>query len=432
MTSIITRTRWSAACGVLLCIFAFLVSSAIAQQAAPDYAALKQQGDALFAQNKMEEALPVYEKLSADGNADWLVFSRLGFLVYNKLALSRNPQERKELADRARTALMRARELGDRTALTNSLINNLANGTPAITYYSEVGEADSYMQQAEIIFMKGDLPAAVELYKKAFEADPKLYDAAVYIGDACYKTPGKLEEAQEWYAKAVAINPNRAVAYRYWADDLMKLGKVQEARDKFVEAYISQPTDRLAVAALATWAKGQNITLSQPLVKIPVTIEMTANGYVVTVAAGAINNSTPVKIPFVEQSTPGTYSSALNSTLAGNPTLTAWLKYASGRVSWSKKYVADHPNQTSVRNNLPEETFALRACISQLDANAKDLDPSLATLIKLDKDGVLEAFILLARGDQGIMQDYPAYLTQHRDILRRYVMTWVFPQGGQK
>jgi len=432
MSLTITGVQRLAACGALLCILTFLVSSTIAQQAAPDYAALKQQGDALFAQNKMEEALPVYEKLSADSNADWLVFSRLGFLVYSKLVLSRNPQERKEFADRARTALLRARELGDRTALTNSLINNLANGTPAVTYYSEVGEADSYMQQAEIIFMKGDLEAAVELYKKAFAVDPKLYDAAVYIGDACYKTPGKLEEAQEWYAKAVAINPNRAIAYRYWADDLMKLGKIQEARDKFVEAYISQPGDRLTVAALTNWAKGQNVTLAQPLVKIPITIAPDGDGYVMTVQAGAINNASPLKIPFKPMSTGGSYGASFSPELLNNPTFMAWTKYAGARMVWTRQYFQGHPGQTSVRNNLPEEALALRAAISQLDANAKDLDPSLATLIKLDKDGVLEAFIFFARGDQGIMQDYPAYLDEHRDILRRYVMTWVFPNGGNQ
>jgi hypothetical protein len=42
----------------------------------------------------------------------------------------------------------------------------------------------------------------------------------------------------------------------------------------------------------------------------------------------------------------------------------------------------------------------------------------------------LEAFILMARSDQGIAQDYPAYLTAHRDLLRRYVVNWLFTNGG--
>jgi hypothetical protein len=115
-----------------------------------------------------------------------------------------------------------------------------------------------------------------------------------------------------------------------------------------------------------------------------------------------------------------------------NPTFMAWTKYAGSRMLWAKTYFGAHPGQTSVRNNLPEEALALRAAISQLDVNTKDLDPSLVTLIKLDKDGVLEAFIFLARADQGIMQDYPAYLAEHRDVVRRYMMTWVFPNAAQK
>jgi tetratricopeptide (TPR) repeat protein len=432
MSLVITRVRSIAACGVLVFIFAFSATCGYARQAASDFATKKQQADALFAQNKMEESEPLYESLAADSNADWVIFSRLGFLLYSKMSNTRDDQQRKDLADRARTALLRARELGDRTALTNLYINNLANGTPPYSHYSDNAEADSVMHEAETVYLKGDMAASIELYKKALAADPKLYLAAVNVGDCYYKTPGKQEEAQEWFAKAVGINPNAETAYRYWADDLMKLGKVQEARDKFVEAYISQPGSRLTIAALGNWAKGQNITLAQPAVKIPITIAPDGDGYVMTVQAGAMNNASPLKIPFKPMPDGKSYGASFNPELLNNPTFMAWTKYAGSRMLWAKTYFEAHPGQTSVRNNLPEEAQALRVATSELDANAKDLDPSLATLMKLDKDGVLEAFIFLARADQGIMQDYPAYLAEHRDVVRRYVMTWVFPQGGQK
>lgn len=417
---------------MLFCIFALTASSTPARQSTVDYTAKKQQADALFAQNKLEESETLYEQLAADSNADWVVFSRLGFLLYGRMGNTRDDHQRKDLADRARTALLRARELGDRTALTNLYINNLANGTPPASHYSDVAEADAVMHDAEVVYMKGDLAAAIELYKKALVADPKLYLAAVNIGDAYYKTPGKLEDAQPWFAKAVEINPNGETAYRYWADDLMKLGKVQEARDKFVEAYIAQPGNRLTVAALTNWAKGQGISLAQPAVKIPITIAPDGDGYVMTVQVGALNNASPLKIPFKPMPDGQSYGASFNPALLNNPTFMAWTKYAGSRMLWAKTYFGAHPGQTSVRNNLPEEAQALRVAISELDANAKDLDTSLVTLMKLDKDGVLEAFVFLARGDQGIMQDYPAYLAEHRDVLRRYVMTWVFPQVGNQ
>jgi tetratricopeptide (TPR) repeat protein len=447
MSLVITRVRWSVVCSVLVGIFALTVSCAFGQQATADFATKKQQADALFAQNKLEESEPFYEQLAADSNADWVVFSRLGFLLYSRMSNTRDDQQRKEFADRARTALLRARELGDRTALTNLYISTLANGTPAYSHYSDNAEADGVMHDAETVYLKGDMAASIELYKKALAIDPKLYLAAVNIGDGYYKTPGKQEEAQEWFAKAVAINPNGETAYRYWADDLMKLGKVQEARDKFVEAYITQPSNRLTVAALANWAKGQNITLAQPVVKIPITIAPDASGYVVTVPTGAMISASPLKIYYKPLPTDGNpaeityrvvsqlgggYGASLSPEQINNPTFMAWMKYAGARMVWAREFFQGHPGQTSVRNNLPEEALALRTAISQLDANTKDLDPSLATLMKLDKDGVLEAFIFLARADQGIMQDYPAYLVENRDVLRRYVMNWVFPNGGNQ
>lgn len=51
-------------------------------------------------------------------------------------------------------------------------------------------------------------------------------------------------------------------------------------------------------------------------------------------------------------------------------------------------------------------------------------------LKKLDDEGLLEAYILLARPDEGIAADHPAYLRQNRDKLRRYVTQYVVNGGG--
>ena len=56
------------------------------------------------------------------------------------------------------------------------------------------------------------------------------------------------------------------------------------------------------------------------------------------------------------------------------------------------------------------------------EINPKELHPSLAKLKKLDDDGLLEAYILMARPDEGIAQDHADYLRKNPDRLRRYVM----------
>jgi hypothetical protein len=82
---------------------------------------------------------------------------------------------------------------------------------------------------------------------------------------------------------------------------------------------------------------------------------------------------------------------------------------------------------------LAEEVDALRSVLSTAttDKRTKNLSPSLAKLKKLDDDGLLEAYILMARPDEGIAQDHPAYLKHNRDKLRRYVNEYVITNGGK-
>ncbi|MGA2742769.1 MAG: hypothetical protein ABSG65_35690 [Bryobacteraceae bacterium] len=74
--------------------------------------------------------------------------------------------------------------------------------------------------------------------------------------------------ASEWFGKAVAIDPARETAYRYWGDALMAAGKTMEARDKFIEAVIAQPGPK-PWAALQNWAKRNNCRLTAPKIDRP-------------------------------------------------------------------------------------------------------------------------------------------------------------------
>jgi hypothetical protein len=46
-------------------------------------------------------------------------------------------------------------------------------------------------------------------------------------------------------------------------------------------------------------------------------------------------------------------------------------------------------------------------------------------LLDLDKDGMLECWILLNGADQGIVQDYAAYRATHRALLHAYIDKYV-------
>jgi hypothetical protein len=55
----------------------------------------------------------------------------------------------------------------------------------------------------------------------------------------------------------------------------------------------------------------------------------------------------------------------------------------------------------------------------------KQLTASLAMLLKLETDGLLEPYILMARADRGIAQDFSAYRRSNIDKLRQYVVQYV-------
>ena len=77
------------------------------------------------------------------------------------------------------------------------------------------------------------------------------------------------EQAGIWFAKAIAINPNRETAYRYWGDALKLEGKTDEARDKFVDAIVAEPYSRKAYVGLTQWADRHKISMAHPKIVVP-------------------------------------------------------------------------------------------------------------------------------------------------------------------
>lgn len=268
------------------------------------------------------------------------------------------------------------------------------------------------MREGEAAFKAGDMEKALEFYQRALALDPSLYEAALFTGDIYYKT-AEQKKASEWFAKAVSINPDRETAYRYWGDSLMKQGRVTEAGDKFVEAYIAEPYSRLARAGFLSWAQKVNVVIAHPEVEIRT-----------DVAAKSESGNTSITID------PRAFGKDDQSG-------SAWMVYGFTRASWvSEEFAKNYPQETKYRHSLKEEAAALRAAIRALDEkkikDPKKVDPSLQTLMRLDKEGFLEAFILLAIPDEGIARDFAAYRKTNTDNLRRYVHTYVLNGGTPK
>ena len=265
------------------------------------------------------------------------------------------------------------------------------------------------MVEAEALFSQGKLDDALRNYQRALQLDPKLYEAALFSGDV-YSHNGDFPQAETWYQKAIAIDPTREIAYRYSATPLMKQGKLDQARDRYVESFICEPYSRFSVGGLTQWAKAANAKLAHPAIDIPTNVTFDEKGNAkIDLAGSALSGGKD----------DGSF---------------AWISYGLTRSSWrSEKFAKTFPEEKTYRHSLAEEADALRSVLTLAgsDKKVKSLSPSLAKLKKLNDDGLLEAYLLMARADEGIAADHPSYLKQHRDKLRRYVVEYVLTGGGQ-
>lgn len=368
----------------------------------------RQRAFTLFKDGKYVEALPLFEKLAVRYPSDAEVIETLGLVIFGQTAYLKEPAARKESRKRAREILLQAQKLGARSALLKTALDAIPPDGGEDISFSTKKEVDEAMREGEQAFAKGDMPKALEMYQRALLLDPNLYEAALFIGDVYFAT-AEQKKASEWFARATNINPDRETAYRYWGDSLIKQGRATEAGDKFIEAYIAEPYNRLSHAAFANWAEKLNVTLSHPDVEIPtnVTPKGETNTLTITLDPNALKKDA---------------SSA------------AWMVYGFTRASWVQtEFTKNYPEEKKYRHSLKEEAAALRAAIRVLDEkkikDPKAIGQSLQILTRLDKEGLLEAFILLAVPDEGIAKDYLAYRQTNLEHLRRYVKLYVLNGG---
>jgi tetratricopeptide (TPR) repeat protein len=373
----------------------------------------RQRAFVLFNEWKLSEALPLFEKLAVRYPEDPQVLETYGMIMIWHTPYLKDADARKEARRRGRELLLKAQRAGSNTALLKTMIESIPPDGGGDEKFSSKKEVDDAMREGEAAFARNDMPKALEFYQKALLLDPTMYEAALYTGDVYYKTADQ-KKASEWFGRAVAINPDRETAYRYWADSLMKQGRVTEAGDKFVEAYIAEPYSRLARAGFLNWGKKVNVVLAHPEIEIPTTVTPKGDGNLTI-----------------------TLDESMFKKDKKNESDAAWLMYGLTRASWSTaEFAKNYPQEKKYRHSLKEEAAALRAAIKALDEKKiKDLtqiDKSLQVLMKLNKEGLLEAYILLALPDEGIAQDFVAYRKTNVEDLRRYVKTYVLTGGGKQ
>ncbi len=325
-------------------------------------------------------ALPLYERLTARVPEDVRYAERAAICLMTAVQTMPPGAER-------------ARALGDTSSLLQVVFEHVAEPLP-------VGAAiiaDPMMAQAETAFARGDFDAALALYLRIAEANPRDYDARLYAGDVYFKRDD-LARAAEWYGKAVAIDPDRETAHRYWGDALARHGQAGAAYGHLLDAIVAEPYSRRAWAGLAQWAKALHIEIKPPTIPAP------RDSVDVDDKGGMMISVDPKSLA---------HSGA------------AWLAYSASRGLWRQsKFKEAYPSEATYRHSLAEEVTALkmaRVVAGGEAGHTKDY----GDLARLDDDGMLEPYVLVSAPDAGIAKDYAAYRAAHRDQLRSYLDRYV-------
>lgn len=365
--------------------------------------------NALYLAGKKLDALPLYEAITKTQPKEYLYYERLADCLGAKsMQLDEGP-EAVEVRTRLRDAAKRAVELGDPAEFMRLMANS--DPTKAAIPVNAPSPGASLLKEGEKAYGAGDYTTALTKYAAALDADPHLYEAALFAGDSAY-AQRDVATAAKWFAKAIAIDPNRETAYRYWGDAVMRYsGHPMQAKEKFIEAIVAEPYNRLAWQGIQQWAQVQRAVIMPPQIQRPAPPQVDAkkpNTTNITIDVGSLD----------EKKNPGGF---------------AWMMYSMVRATYQgDTFKKNFPDEKEYRHTLKEEDAALgvvASTVKEKKIKPGKLDESLRNLLAVNDAGMLDCWILLNGADQGIAQDYPAYRKDHRQLLFDYIDRFVVHGG---
>ena len=384
-----------AAALVVLCLTVVAsAQTAVPAKSEDEIKAEAAQAQTLYNKQDFIGALPLYEDLYAQRPQSLVYMERLAFALLAK-ADQQGPETGKITTARAKKLLLQAQAAGDNSNLLQILLEKLNNSEGGPTAPPPAGH--ELFTKAEEAFTHGDLPAALGFYKKAFDENPQYYSAALFAGDTEYKL-NHPAEAGSWFAKAIAINPDIETAHRYWGDCLEKAGDHQRAKEEFIQGIVGEPYIRSPRLGLKQWADANHQMMAAPPIKLPA-------------------RATPGKN--------GGLNITLDASKKDDPEAPLTLVYSMNSALWQgEKFKKQYPNEKVYRHSLAEEVDSIHTMLAvagETKIKPDKLSTSTKLLMELDKNGMLECWILLDNADQGIAQDYVAYRKDHRDLLAKYI-----------
>jgi len=152
----------------------------------------------LFRQNHHLEALPVLQELAKQKPDDAEVLFAWGACLVDHSATVSDEAAAAQERVQARQLLLRAKELGNNSGLLLNLLEMLPED--GFVHHANNADIDQAMRDGEAAFAKNDYDAAIAAYSRAYQADPKMYAAVLFIGDSYFAKKG-FPNATTWYER---------------------------------------------------------------------------------------------------------------------------------------------------------------------------------------------------------------------------------------
>lgn len=391
---------------VVLNLFAFPVHILAQSDNDEQYKVDRQKAIELFNQNKHLEALPLFEALAKKNPKDHQALLGLAVGLVDKAATIEDEAAAAKERIRARTLLLKAKELGNNSTLLQNLLQLLPED--GLVKYANT-PADQAMRAAEAAFAKRDFDEAIKNYSRVLDTEPKNYSAVLYIGDS-YFAKGDFVNSAVWYERASQVDPDRETAFRYYADQLTKNGDMEKAREMAIRAVVAEPYNPITWRGLEQWASTNHLELNKVHINPHSSISQ-QDGKNVAVSVDP-NQSTEA--------------------------MASWIAYNGERILWrNEKFAKQFPQEKQYRHSLAEEAEALGVAAEMWTGNAKKKssvpkDADLALCVKLAAAKMLEPYVLLSGVDEGISRDYAAYREKNREKLVEYLSEFVAPPAPAK
>lgn len=261
--------------------------------------------------------------------------------------------------------------------------------TTSFSVWSEAGNASikQLMKEGNAAFVSGEYDEAGSKFKEVLEIEPQNYEATLYLGDTYFKIK-EWDSAIKWFGRAVEIDPNIEIAYRWWADILMTQGKTKESLTKITEALVAEPYNSKTHNGLKAWIqyakeKGVKFRIKNPVINA----QMSVKGRRLGIDKNFGKNN---KI--------------------GHE---AWFGYGMA-LTFSR-------SKSAIENEFKAYQSVIDVAKEQgYTKNTQNLDPSLATLLDIDEKGLLKPYIFFNTKKRAVAEQYATYRNKNRDVLHRY------------